>query len=67
MDIPYTDNSNCVMVIDSHVSVFAILNEVCYILVIMFRISSIYESGFITSLQLTSVYRQLKTVQPSCL
>ncbi|XP_045111406.1 unconventional myosin-XIX-like [Portunus trituberculatus] len=29
IDIPYTDNSNCVMVIDSHVSVFAILNEEC--------------------------------------
>ncbi|KAK8397928.1 hypothetical protein O3P69_004617 [Scylla paramamosain] len=29
MDIPYTDNSNCVLVIDSHISVFAILNEEC--------------------------------------
>uniref|UniRef100_A0A0P4VVB1 Myosin motor domain-containing protein n=1 Tax=Scylla olivacea TaxID=85551 RepID=A0A0P4VVB1_SCYOL len=29
MDIPYTDNSKCVLVIDSHISVFAILNEEC--------------------------------------
>ncbi|XP_071527810.1 unconventional myosin-XIX-like [Panulirus ornatus] len=29
VDVPYTDNTNCVMALDSHVSVFAVLNEEC--------------------------------------
>nr|XP_045620759.1 unconventional myosin-XIX-like [Procambarus clarkii] len=29
LDVPYTDNSSCVMALDSRVSVFAILNEEC--------------------------------------
>lgn len=28
VDIPYTDNSNCVLALDSKISVFTILNEV---------------------------------------